>query len=197
MPTQTTEPTTTFEPDDVVDIVIRGAQVDWHGDHTLTITIPGWPDPIEIPLVDQDGGPMPAVKITLGDTSTGTTSVPGGPDMTGRGRNLYSAVRAAIDEHGLPSVDAMGAGDGGRYLRLRDEHDRRAWAAALGFAGNDEGVWGDGRIRLLVPPADHAVLDGLDTLGHDYLADPAERILQVAAIAPEYVTRADEGGDQR
>jgi len=58
---------TIFLPDTLVDITIHGALVDHHGDHTLTVTIPGWPDPIEIPLVDQDGGPMPAVKILRGD----------------------------------------------------------------------------------------------------------------------------------
>lgn len=145
-----------FQPGVVVDIVIRGALVDWPDEHALTISVPGCDAQIDIPLVDDEGGPLPSVKITradiISDPPPTAADAPAGPDLAGAagtGHNLYSAVRAAIDEFDLPPVDAMGAGTDGRYLRLRDERDRRTWATALGFTGYD-GTWGDGTIRLLV-----------------------------------------------
>lgn len=53
-----------FQPDETVDIVIRGALVDHHCPHMLTVSIPGVDQQVEIPLSDDDGGPLPAVKVT-------------------------------------------------------------------------------------------------------------------------------------
>lgn len=181
-----------FRVDDVVDIVIRGAVVDHHGDHTLLVTVPGVDEQITIPIVADNGHPMRQVTVTRADIISAAPSpvapIPAGPDLAGGGRNLYAAVNLAIDALGLPRPNAMGHGNYGRYLRLRDEGDRAAWVKALGFTGN-HGVWGDGEITLLVS------VDP-DNLGTDYLTDPAARIAAVRETAPEFVVPVVEGGEQ-
>lgn len=202
-----------FRVDDVVDIVIRGAVVDHHGDHTLIVTMPGVDEQITIPIVADNGHPMRQVIVTPSPVmrALGGTIRPAGPGIGGR--SLHTAVTDAVLQ-GLPQPAGTGTSDElGRWIRLHTVDDARAWARALGLGG-DTGTWGDDQVVLTVATVhladgyrhvpglldDGSDLDpetgpvddlDLSTLGQDYIKDPAARIAGIREIAPEFVAIVD------
>lgn len=52
-----------FEDGDLVDIVIRDATVSVHGMGQLSFTVPGVDDAFCLPVLDDEGGPLPAVLV--------------------------------------------------------------------------------------------------------------------------------------
>jgi hypothetical protein len=58
---------TTFQPEEVVDVVLRGVTVDYHLDYQLILSIPGVDEQVVIPLHDDEGGPLRQVIVTRVD----------------------------------------------------------------------------------------------------------------------------------